>query len=234
VRLGLKQKFTYFLFVFLLSGLVNSGANAGDWKLEGEVAFMSDRIFRGISRSNGGPAATGILDLVHKNGFYTGVFVSNFDDPFGHYVETELYIGYTTSKGAYDFNLALSYDTFHGGGDSTGYLELRGSVSRDFGLAYLTAGFAYTPDNREFGGGRSIYTYTGAEIPLPFPSLPPMSIDLGVGYEDFAGGFNKWDWSVGLFVDYKGLEWGIRYKDTNLTGVPGSGAKALVTIRKYF
>jgi len=224
----------YFLGILLLVGVVSSRARADEFKLEGEVAFMSDRMFRGISRSGGDPSATGILDLVHDNGFYAGVFVSNFDDPFGHKVESELYIGYTTSSGPYDFNFAVSYDSFHGGGDSTGYLELRGSVSRDFGLAYLTAGFAYTPDNREFGGGRSIYTYTGAEIPLPFPSLPPMSVDFGVGYEDFAGGFDKWDWSVGLFVDYKGLEWGIRYKDTNLSGVPGSGAKTIFTIRKYF
>ncbi len=234
----MKQSLIYFTSSLLLSGLLllaeGQRALAGDIKLEGEVTFMSDRIFRGLSRTGGNVAGSGILDLVHTNGFYAGIFVANFSDSFGHDVETDFYIGYTTSSGAYDFNFALSYDSFHGGGDSTGYFEFRGSVARDFGLAYLTAGFAITPDKREFGGGRSIYTYMGAEIPLPFPSWPPMSIDLNVGYEDFAGGFNKWDWSAGLFVDYKGLEWGIRYKETNLKGFPGSGAKALVTIRKYF
>ena len=234
MRLGLKQKFRYFLCAFLLAGFISTEASAGNVSLEGEVAFMSDRVFRGISRTGGGISGTGILDLVYKNGLYAGVFIANFKDPFGHYAEADFYIGYGTSSGAYDFNFAISYDTFHGAGDTTGYFEFRSSVSRDFGLAYLTAGVAFTPDKREFGGGRSIYTYVGAEVPLPFPSLPPMSIDMNIGYEDFKGGFNKWDWSVGLYIDYKGLEWGIQYKDTNLSGFPGAGTKTLVTVRKYF
>jgi len=61
-----------------------------------------------------------------------------------------------------------------------------------------------------------------------------MSFDLSVGYEDFKEGFNKWDWGIGLFIDFKGLEWGLQYKDTNLKGFPGAGARAVFTIRKYF
>ncbi len=221
------------LAVFL-SPVFGSNAKAGELTLEGELAFFSDRVFRGISRSGGDVAGYGILDLVHENGLYGGVFIANFDDPFGHDFETEFYLGYTTTRGAYDFNLALSYDSFHGSGDSTGYYEVRGSISRDFGLAYLTGGFAVTPDNREFGGGRSIYTYTSAEFPVPLQNLPPMSIEIGIGYEDFEGGFNKWDWNVGLFVDFVGLEWGLQYKDTNLKNIPNAGAKALFTLRKYF
>lgn len=207
---------------------------AGDIHFEGEVAFVSDYNFRGISRTQGDPAGQGILDLVHDNGLYAGAFVSYFDDSFGHNMETEFHIGYTITKGAYDYNLTVAHDSFHGGGDSTGYWEIRGSISRDFGLAYLTGGFAVSPDNREFGGDRSIYGYASGEFPLPLPNVPPMSIELKAGYEDFAGGFNKWDWSISYFVDYKGLEWGIQYKDTNLKGFPNAGAKALFTLRKYF
>jgi len=221
------------LAAVLFSALATS-TKAGELSLEGELTFLSDRIFRGISRSGGDVAGYGILDLVHDSGLYGGVFISNYNDPFGHDFETEFYLGYTATRGAYNFNLALSYDSFHGNGDSTGYFEVRGSISRDFGLAYLTGGFAVTPDNREFGGGRSIYTYTSAEFPLPFPSLPPMSFEVGVGYEDFQGGFNKWDWNAGFFVDYLGLEWGIQYIDTNLTGFQNAGSKAVFTLRKYF
>ena len=211
-----------------------STAVAGEITLEGEVALMSDRVFRGISRTNGNISGTGILDIVHENGLYGGVFISNFEDSFGHDFETEFYLGYGTTRGAYDFNLTLSYDTFHGNSDSTGYYEVRGSIARDFGLAYLTGGFAASPDNREFGGGRSYYIYSAAEFPVPLPSLPPMFFDLKVGYEDFEGGFNKWDWAIGFYVDYVGLEWGVQYKDTNLKNFPEAGAKALFTVRKYF
>ena len=214
--------------------LLPATAGADEISLEGEVAFVSDHSFRGISRTQGDPAGQAILDLVHDNGLYAGVFVSYFDDLFGRDIETEFYLGYAGTSGAYDFNFTVAHDSFHGGGSSTGYFEIRGTVSRDFGLAYVSGGLAVSPDNREFGGGRSVYAFTGAEVPLPFPNLPPMSVDMKIGYEDFAGGFDKWDWSIGYFVDYKGLEWGIQYKDTNLKGFPNAGAKALFTLRKYF
>jgi len=209
------------------------GAKAEGFEIEGDFSFVTDHIFRGISRSNGEPALQMTFDVVHGSGFYVGTFVSNFHDAFGHEIETELYAGYLFSKGAYDFNLAISYDSFHGGGDSTGYFEFRGSISRDFGLVYLTGGFAFSPDKREFGGGRSIYIYSAAEVPIPIPSGPPMSIGFQIGYENFEGGFNKWDWSVGYYIDLAGLEWGVKYTDTN-RNIPGAGGSVLASIRGYF
>lgn len=207
---------------------------ADEITFEGQAALMSDYVFRGISRTPGNPAAQLTLDLVHGNGLYAGAFFSNFNDAAGHDAETDFYFGYARSHGAYYINAVVSYNAFHGGGDSFGYFQFLGSVGRDFGLAYLSTGVAFTPDNREFGTGRSVYWYSNAEFPLPFPDLPPMSVDLKVGYEDFAGGFNKWDWSIGYYVDMWELEWGLVYHDTNLNGVPGSSSNILFSLRKYF
>lgn len=228
--------FALFVPLLLICSFVSPARAEGDessLSFEGDIALLTDNIFRGISRTDGNPALQGTFDLVLDNGLYGGLFVSNFEDPAGHIVEGEFYLGYTTSAGAYDLNFAVSYDTFHGGGDSTGYFEFRSSISRDFGLAYLTAGFAFTPDNREIGGGRSVYGYTAAEFPIPIPSLPPTSIEFKIGHERFEGGFRKWDWSVGTFIDYKGLEWSVQYTDTN-RDIKGAGSRVTFGIRGYF
>lgn len=222
------------LFVVVTLGLQAAGpAHADGLDIEGDFIFVTDHIFRGISRSGGEPAIQMTFDLVHEKGWYFGTFVSNFQDAFGHEIETEIYAGYLFSKGAYDFNLAVSYDSFHGAGDTTGYVEFRGSIARDFGLLYLTGGVAFSPDKREFGGGSSVYVYTAADFPIPFPSLPPMSLGFHVGHETFSGGFNKWDWSVGFYVDLAGLEWSVKYTDTS-RNIKGAGGNVLAGIRGYF
>lgn len=231
MKAGLKFYFGYVLS--LLGFLIAGPVKADGLDIEGDFNFVTDNVFRGVSRSNGDPALQLTFDLVHENGWYAGTFVSNFHDTPGHEIETELYAGYLFTRGAYEFNFAVSYDSFHGGGDSTGYFEFRGSVARDFGLVYLTGGFAFTPDNREFGNGRSVYLYSAAEIPIPAPSLPPMSVALQIGYETFSGGFRKWDWSVGYYIDLAGLEWSIKYTDTN-RNIPGAGGGVLAGIRAYF
>lgn len=223
-----------FLFVVLVFGFQTaSPARANGLEVEGDFYFVTDHIFRGISRSGGEPAIQMTFDLVHEKGWYFGTFVSNFQDDFGHEIETEIYAGYMFTKGAYDFNLAVSYDSFHGAGDTTGYVEFRGSIARDFGLLFLTGGMTFSPNNEEFGDGHSFYVYTAADFPIPVPSLPPMSLGFHVGYETFSGGFKKWDWSVGLYVDMVGLEWGVKYTDTN-RNFTGAGGNVLAGIRGYF
>ena len=232
------RRFVFFHFFALMSVMAFVGiiepATAGEIDFEGQVSFHSDYIFRGVSRTNKGISGQLNLDLVHDKGLYAGAFFTNFKDSFGHDAEIEFYVGYSKQLGAYDVRLAAAFDSFHGGNDSKGFFEIRSSIARDFGLIYLSAGLNVAPSNREFGTGRSVYVYSEAELPLPFPALPPMSLDFKVGYEDFSGGFNKWDWSVGLFVDIWDLEWSLQYHDTNLGNIPNASANVLFSLRKYF
>lgn len=202
--------------------------------LEGDVTVKSDYDFRGISRSDKDVALQGGLDVVHNSGLYLGAFISTIDDPFGHNVELESHIGYGTSSGAYDLDFRLNLDSFHGNGDSSGYLEFQGSVSRDFGLAYLTGGLSFTPEDREYGDGRSVYFFSEAEMPLPLPNMPPVSVALHLGYEDFEGSFNKWDWSAAIFAEIADFEVGAGYYDTNLDNFQGADTRFIFSIRKYF
>lgn len=202
--------------------------------LEGDATVKTDYDFRGISRSDKDFALQGGVDLVHNSGLYLGVFASTIDDAVGHDVELETHVGYGMSSGAYDLDFRLNWDSFHGNGDSSAYLELQGSVSRDYGLVYLTGGLSFTPENREFGGGRSIYFFSEADMPLPLPKLPPTSLAVHMGYEDFENSFSKWDWSAAIFTEVADFEFGLGYYDTNLNNFRRADARVIFSIRKYF
>lgn len=209
-------------------------AQDGKFSLSGDVSAVSDYMFRGVSRSDGDPAAQANIDLAHSSGFYLGTFLSSIDDPQNHHFETEAYLGYGLSSGSWDYNLSLGIDSFHGNNDSDAFLELRGTMSRDFGFAYVRSGLYFSPDNREIGLGRSIYAFGEGDFYVPAPGLPPITLNMKIGYEDFEGGLNKWDWSIGLFVEVADLEWGLRYVDTNKRLIQGSQSRVVFGIKKYF
>lgn len=222
------------LSLFFLASGSPAFAQEAVFTLESDVTVKTDYDFRGISRSDKDFALQGGVDLVHTSGLYLGVFASTINDARGHDVEFESHIGYGMSSGAYDLDFRLNWDSFHGNGDSSGFMELQGSVSRDYGLVYLTGGLSFTPADREFGDGSSVYLFSEAEMPLPLPKLPPTSLALHVGYEDFEGGFNKWDWSAAIFTEVADFEVGLGYYDTDLDNFRRADARVIFSIRKYF
>jgi uncharacterized protein (TIGR02001 family) len=200
----------------------------------GDVAVVSDYVFRGASRTKNEAAIQGTLGVEHEKGYYAQLFMSSLNDTRGHDVELEASVGFTQFVGLYSLDLSVAADTFHGGNDSTGYGEVRAKVSRDFGFLYLRGGMSYSPDNREIGGGDSLYSFGEIEFPVPLKKLPPMSINLRLGYEDFEGGFEKWDWAVGFFTEFNGFELGLVYHDTNKGSFAAGDRTFKLAFRKYF
>ncbi len=209
-------------------------AQDSKFSLSGDVGAVSDYLFRGVSRSDGDPAVQANIDLAHSNGFYLGAFLSSIDDLQNHHFEAEGSLGFGISGDSWEYNVSLGVDSFHGSNDSDAFLELRGTISRDFGFAYVRSGLYFSPDNREIGLGRSIYAFGEGDFYVPAPGLPPITLNMRIGYEDFKGGINKWDWSVGLFVEAGGVEWGLRYVDTNKRLAEGSRSRIVFGIKKYF
>lgn len=200
----------------------------------GDVALTSDYVFRGASRSQNDAALQGTLIVEHEKGYYAQLFASTMKDAAGHDAEIEASVGFTQFLGLYSLDVSLAADTFHGNSVSTGYGEVRTKISRDFGFLYLRGGMSYAPTNREFGNGDSLYSFGEIEFPVPLKKLPPMSINMRLGYEDFEGGFEKWDWSVGFFTEFKGFELGLVYHDTNKGSFAAGDRTFKIAFRKYF
>lgn len=212
----------------------NANAQESSIELDADLALLTDYVFRGISRSGGEISAMGNVTLSGDGGLYGGVLLARIKDFRGHDLEAEAFVGFGTALDAYDLDFTISYDSFHGSGDSQGYVELRSYLSRDFGRLFVRSGFAYAPDNREIGLGRSVYGFGEVVIPLTIGKALPFSLEMSLGYEDFEGGFDKWDWSLGAFVDVMGFEAGIKYTDTNRNNLRRGSGRVLFSIRRYF
>jgi uncharacterized protein (TIGR02001 family) len=208
--------------------------------ITGDVGVLSDYVYRGNSRSVRNVAGQANLTINHDNGFYAGVFGSTLS---GGNFEKEIYVGWGGSLDAYDYNLSLAYDSFDTEAYDADYVELRASLARDYGLLYIKLGTDAAFDDREFGGGGSVYLYSDAEVPLPNPVELPITLSLHLGYEDFAQNITKWDWGVGLYVEVVGFEFGVRYQDADFYGIrpanqlgrlAGQPNRVVFSIKRYF
>jgi len=178
------------------------------------VSMLSDYRFRGVSLNDEGFALQGGFDWAHDSGFYAGTWASNISDFNGSSMETNLYGGYAGEANGVSYDVGgLLYH--YPGGEDTDYVELYGSVGMDLGFvaAFVGANYAFSSDN--LGNEDNIYIYTDGEVVIP---ETPVTVKLHLGYEDGALARDKWDWSVGGSVNYKGLDFGVSYIDTNLAG----------------
>ncbi len=230
----MNNNFLGIIAMLVTIGFINPTSAESEVTLESDISVVSDYVYRGLSRSDSGWALQGSFTALHDDGVYMGVFMSSLDSDFNdHNLEAEFFGGYAFSKGAYDYDLSLSYDALMGGEDE-GYFEIRSSIARDYGFAYIKGGLAYTPWDREVGEGNSTYVYSDLDIPLPISNISPMSVALHVGYENFEGTLNKLDWGIGVFMEIVGIEVGIRYSDIRDGNPLLSENRVTFNFKKYF
>lgn len=99
-----------------------------DILITGNIAFVSDYIWRGQSQTWGNPALQAGIEANHTSGIYAGIWASNVSDQWvpGAHMETDWYAGYRNklagalSDVGYDLNVIYAY--FPGGNfDKTGF-----------------------------------------------------------------------------------------------------------------
>ncbi|MHB9878569.1 TorF family putative porin [Pacificimonas sp. ICDLI1SI03] len=220
-----------------------------DWSLSGNVGFVTDYRFRGISFSDENLAVQGGLDVAHSSGFYVGTWASSLGG-YGTYggpnLEVDLYGGYGGSLGGVGtYDVGVIYYLYPGGAGNNDYIEFYGSLGAEVGPLAATVGTAWNPDQDSLGGD-NIYVYgdLGADIPGT-----PFSLAGHLGYSNGSMGFggsgiapdgtfasyddDYLDWSVGVSTELFGLSLGLTYLDTNIsktrenvvgTRVTGSGS----------
>ena len=187
---------------------------AGDFDVSMNASLTTNYVWRGVSQTRNNGAIQGGLDVAHDSGLYVGAWGSNVDFDTEAAVEFDYYVGFggnITEDVAYD----LGYNSYTYPDESgLNFAEYYGSVS-----AYgFTLGANYSND---FGGDNStLYTYVGYEYSLP------MDIGLALQYGNYdfkdtlaVGGEDSYnDWSVGLSKTCMGLDFGLTYTDTDLSG----------------
>lgn len=202
-------------------------------EFSGDVTFASEYIFRGVSLTDEDPALQGTLEWGHESGLYAGAWASNISLETGS-LEIDYYAGFGGDLGdsGFNYDVGAVYYTYPGSDSVGDYIEFYGSVGRDFGLVVGTVGVAYVPTGQSaFDGDDAIYVYGDVEVPIP---NTPLTVGTHLGYEDFGGGSNKMDWSVGLYATFVGLDVGVAYVDTDIKGDPNASSRVLFTLGKSF
>ncbi len=209
-------------------------AQDDDLSVDFDLNATSDYIYRGISRTGGDPAIQGSVEVSNDSGFYGRVFASSLDNGLGQDAETEFALGYFGSATNFDYELSVAYDKFWGGPNDKGYAEIRSSISRDMGFLYARTGLNYAPDNREFGGGSSLYGYGEIEVPFPINIGIPLSMNVRTGYEAFESIDNKWDWSVNLIAGINDFVISAGYHDVKGNTFFRGKSRFNLSVRYYF
>jgi uncharacterized protein (TIGR02001 family) len=94
----MKKTFAALTAVLLMVPLMAKAQSPGV-DISGELSFVSNYKFRGISQTNNKPAIQGGFELAHPSGLYAGTWGSNVSDwtnANGNGMELDLYAGYST------------------------------------------------------------------------------------------------------------------------------------------
>ncbi len=166
-------------------GLFATGAPAteiGDtgWDLSSNIALTSDYTFRGFTQTDEGPALQGGFDLAHESGFYVGNWNSNVE--FGDAsLEMDTYAGWAGSFNNVGIDVGAVYffypDTSEPG-DDFDYGEVYGTVSYDFGVASVSAGFDVTNEFFDETGDAQNYR---SSVTVPINDV--ISVGGNIGYQ---------------------------------------------------
>ena len=200
--------------------------------------FYTNYVFRGVTQTQNDIAFQGSFDWAHSSGLYAGVWASNIEFVPGDdaNLEVDWYGGYNGSIDKFSYGIGGIYYMYpdanepdidgDGSPNEYDYVEIKGALGYDFGVAALTGSIYYSPDY--FGEiGDTIYYNAAVTIPLPFIPLET-TLDGWVGYQTFLDDWAPFlpvtaalyddyiDWSVGLSVMLEGFKLGFRYTDTDI------------------
>ena len=200
----------------------NAQAEESPHQFSGNVALVTDYLYRGISQTSEKAAVQGGMDYAHApSGFYLGTWASNVD--FAEDLEIDVYGGMSG-----ELDNGLSWDVgglyyIYPSSDqqpeenfvevvaSTGY-TFPGELEPSVGI-----GVAWSPDF--FGeDGDGIYLHSSLDLTLPHG----FGLSFLVGWQDVAGdqttgpgGFNYTHYSIGISKSIGPLSLGASWNDAD-------------------
>jgi uncharacterized protein (TIGR02001 family) len=167
------------------------------------VALTSDRVWRGLSDTRGGPAAIGEIKWDWANGPLVGLWASNAsDDRYGGHLHLLPFVGYEWTADELNVELAYLRHIRPGARQSDGskldFGELNTSLGVNGKRASIRVGLFFSPDF--YTGGRSGYEYIDGAMKLAKLGTFQISTFAHLGASQFSRTTvgNYEDWKVGL------------------------------------
>jgi len=185
--------------------------------LTGNVAIVSDYMFRGLSQTTNNAAVQGGLDWDTGMGFTFGTWAStlNFADGNNATTELDLYGGYGGSIDNFTYGVGFIYYWYPGATSAAQYdmWEVYGKVGYDFGLAATSFAVNYTPNNTITNLDS---TYFAVGLTVPVADL--LSVSANFGYSSLETLKDYTDYNIGATLKvYDWFDVDARFYDTDIT-----------------
>jgi uncharacterized protein (TIGR02001 family) len=178
----------------------------------GNVAMVTDYVWRNVSQSNYDFAIQGGLDVTTSSGLYAGTWASSidFNDASDANVEVDVYGGYRFDLGGVAADVGVIYYAYPDA-DDIDFYEVYGKLSKTFDAVTLSGSLNFDPDNETLF----------ADAAVGYAVTPEFSVSAGYGtYLDGFGEYSGWNaggsWAVG------GVTLGARYHDNDISGLDES------------
>lgn len=209
-------------------------------KFSGNVAFVSEYRFRGVSMSNKDPAVQGALQMTTKPGFFVAAWGSSIAEYAGATTEIDVYGGWSGPIGPLTTTVGI-YSYLYPGGSNVDVVELYGSVAGSYGPATLTVGINWAPDQDNLNrSSRYAYGLLTVAVPnTPFTLKGSIAHEQGALVVDPTGRTTKkLDYMVGVDTIYKNLTLGLSFVGNDLPEKddfnPNAKNRFLVTLTAAF
>lgn len=183
--------------------------------VSGNVAIVSDYVWRNVSQSNYDATIQGGLDVTTSSGLYVGTWASGVDfnnDPDDTNLEIDFYGGYRFDLGGVAADVGAIYYVYPDSEDSDlDFFEVYGKLSKTFDAVTLGGSLNWDPDNE------TVF----ADASIGYAVTPEFSLSAGYGaYLEGFGEYSGWNaggsWAVG------GVTLGARYHDNDISGLDES------------
>ena len=184
--------------------------------LTGNIALSNDYIFRGVTQSSHNAVVQGGLDWDTGAGFHFGTWGSavNFADGNGATEELDLYGGYGGKIDNFSYDVGGIFYWYPGSPKALNYnlWEAYAKAGYDFGIAAVTLGVNYSPDNF---GSTGDATYLSSLVTVPVGEY--LTLSLGADHYLLTQGIKDYsDWNLGGTVHVgKWFDVDARYYNTD-------------------
>lgn len=202
-------------------------AQASEPSIHGNVTFISDYVWRGISQTREQAAVQGSLDF-ERGGFYAGLWGSNVDYGSDAQLELDLSVGYRWSyENGFGWSVGLLESAYF---DESELNMLELVVGVEFRGLELTAFYA-----EDYSGIETDTLYLDLSYDRQWTDR--VGLHLHVGHSSFeasSGLVDYLDYAAGVTFSAVGLDFGLTAHGTDLDGVDEADDRVVVSISKSF
>jgi len=187
-------------------------------RISGSLSLVSDYRFRGLSRTDIGPALQPFVQLDTRPGIFASAWASNVSSLNGATAEVDISAGWSGTIGAFNSSAGV-IGYLYPGATRADTVELFGWIGLPIGPVTTSLGVNWSPDQANLGRSNR-YAFAGLSAAMPGR---PITLKANVGNE--RGGLvqdqtgrttTKWDWQVGASYSASAVTLGVAYVGTDL------------------